>query len=137
ARAINGFIGSGVFGLPSKVFAQLGAYSLVAFLTCALVVALVILCFAEVSSRFTTTGGPYVYTREAFGPTIGFEVGWLMWLARLTAFATNANLRVDYLSFFWAPASAHYRRGAIIVSVVALLTAVNVIGVRRVALVGN
>ena len=58
AVAINGIIGAGIFGLPSKVYALIGAYSLVAFVVCALVVTLVILCFAEVGSRFKETGGP-------------------------------------------------------------------------------
>lgn len=137
AIAINGIIGAGIFGLPSKVYALIGSYSLVAFIVCALVVILIILCFAEVSSRFSETGGPYIYAREAFGSAVGFEVGWLMWLARLTAFAANCNLLVDYLGYFWPQATATYWREAIIITVVALLTAVNIIGVRDTARVSN
>ena len=137
AIAINGIIGAGIFGLPSKVYALTGAYSLPAFIVCAVVVILIILCFAEVSSRFSETGGPYLYAREAFGSTVGFEVGWLMWLARLTAFAANCNLLVDYLGYFWPQATAVYWREAIIIVVVALLTAVNIIGVRDTARLSN
>src|ERR671919_3075870 len=86
AIAVNGIIGAGIFGLPSRVYTLIGAYSIIAFIACALVVALIIFCFAEVGSRFETTGGPYLYAREAFGPTVAFEVGWLIWLARVTAF---------------------------------------------------
>jgi APA family basic amino acid/polyamine antiporter len=137
AVAINAIIGAGIFGLPSRVYSLIGSYSLIAFIVCAIVVALIILCFAEVGSRFSETGGPYLYAREAFGTAVGFEVGWLMWLARLTAFAANCNLLVDYLGFFWAPATTHYWREAIIVLVVAVLTTVNVIGVRDAARVTN
>jgi amino acid transporter len=137
AVAINAIIGAGIFGLPSPVFALVGTYSLIAFVVCAIVVALIILCYAEVGSRFNETGGPYLYAREAFGNAVGFEVGWLMWLARLTAFAANCNLLVDYLGFFWAPATAHYWREAIIVVVVAALAAVNILGVRDAARVTN
>jgi len=105
AITINGIIGAGIFGLPAKVFALIGSYSLFAFVACALVVTLIILCFAEVSSRFDQTGGPYLYAREAFGPTVAFEVGWLIWLARLTAFAANCNLLVSYLGYFWPGAT--------------------------------
>ena len=49
---INGIIGAGIFGLPSRVYALIGPYSIAAFLSCALVVSLVVLCFAEVGSRF-------------------------------------------------------------------------------------
>lgn len=137
AVAINAIIGAGIFGLPSRVYGLIGPYSLIAFIVCAIVVALIILCFAEVGSRFDETGGPYLYAREAFGSAVGFEVGWLMWLARLTAFAANCNLLVDYLGFFWAPATTHYWRELIIVVVVAALAAVNVIGVRDAARVSN
>ena len=71
AICINGIIGAGIFGLPSKFYALIGTYSLIAFVVCALIVALIILCFAEVSSRFDETGGPYLYAREAFGPATG------------------------------------------------------------------
>ena len=60
AITINGIIGAGIFGLPSKVYALIGTYSLIAFVACAVVVTLIILCFAEVGSRFEETGGPYL-----------------------------------------------------------------------------
>src|SRR5204862_1442666 len=137
AAAVNGIIGAGIFGLPSKVFALTGAYSLLAFLACALVATLIIVCFAEVGSRFTQTGGPYLYAREALGPLIGFEVGWLMWLARLTAFAANGNLLVGYLSYFWEPAGSGAWRAVIIAAIVTLIMAVNVIGGRDAARMSN
>src|SRR5437016_14574100 len=137
AVTINGIIGAGIFGLPSKVYGLIGSYSLIAFIVCALVVMLIILCFAEVGSRFDTTGGPYLYAREAFGPTVAFEVGWLIWLARLTAFAANCNLMVSYLSFFWAPANSTIPRALVITGVVLSLTALNVFGVRQAAIASN
>jgi amino acid transporter len=134
AIALNGIIGAGIFGLPSKVYALLGPYSLLAFAACALVVALIILCFAEVASRYDQTGGPYLYGREACGPLIGFEVGWLTWLARVTAFAANCNLLIQYLSFFWPAAATGWTRAAVISVIVAVLTAVNIAGIRNAAL---
>jgi APA family basic amino acid/polyamine antiporter len=136
AVTINGIIGAGIFGLPSKVYALIGAYSLFAFLACALIVTLIVLCFAEVGSRFSQTGGPYLYARQAFGPAIGFQVGWMIWLARLTAFAANCNLLVSYVSYFWPKAATNWRV-AIITSVVVLITIVNVIGVRDAAIVSD
>jgi APA family basic amino acid/polyamine antiporter len=137
AMAINGIIGAGIFGLPSKVYSLIGTYSLIAFVACALVVILIILCFAEVGSRFDETGGPYLYAREAFGSTVAFEVGWLTWLARLTAFAANCNLLVSYLGVFWPAANAPVQRAIVISLVVVSLTAVNVLGVRQAAIAGN
>src|SRR5262245_14662983 len=63
---INGVIGSGIFGLPSRVFGLAGSWSLLAYLVCAVLITLITLCFAEVASRFSETGGPYLYARAAF-----------------------------------------------------------------------
>ena len=137
AIAINGIIGAGIFGLPSRVYFLIGTYSIIAFVACALVVALIILCFAEVSSRFDDTGGPYLYAREAFAPAVAFEVGWLIWLARVTAFAANCNLMINYLSYFWLPATTPFWRASIIVLVVTVLAIINLLGIRQAAIVSN
>jgi len=137
AICINGIIGAGIFGLPSKVYALIGTYSLIAFVVCALVVALIILCFAEVSSRFEETGGPYLYAREAFQPAVAFEIGWLIWLARVTAFAANCNLLINYVSFFWLSATTPLWRALIIVAVVTVLALINLLGIRQAAIVSN
>ncbi|HJU91899.1 MAG TPA: amino acid permease [Pyrinomonadaceae bacterium] len=137
AICINGIIGAGIFGLPSKVYSLIGTYSIIAFIACALVVALIILCFAEVSSRFEETGGPYLYAREAFPPAVAFEVGWLIWLARVTAFAANCNLMINYLSYFWLPATTPFWRASIIVLVVTVLAIINLLGIRQAAIVSN
>jgi basic amino acid/polyamine antiporter, APA family len=137
AITINGIIGAGIFGLPANVYKLIGTYSLIAFVACALVVALIILCFAEVSSRFDETGGPYLYAREAFQPAVAFEVGWLIWLARMTAFAANCNLLINYLSYFWAPATTPLWRASIIVLVVIGLAIINLLGIRQAAIVSN
>lgn len=137
AITINGIIGAGIFGLPAKVYSLIGTYSLIAFVACALVVALIILCFAEVGSRFDDTGGPYLYAREAFNPAVAFEIGWLIWLVRITAFAANCNLLINYLSFFWSSATNGAWRAAIIVFVVAVLCVINLLGIRQAAIVSN
>jgi len=137
AIAMNGIIGGGIFGLPAPVFKLIGSYSLIAFAACAVVVSLIILCFAEVGSRFEETGGPYLYAREAFGATVGFEIGWLIWLARLTAFAANCNLLVAYLGYFLPTATSPLWRASIIVIVVAVLMTINLLGVRQAAIVSN
>jgi APA family basic amino acid/polyamine antiporter len=134
---VNGIIGAGIFGLPAKVYSRVGPFSLVAFIVCAVVVTLIILCFCEVGSRFTETGGPYLYARKAFGRLVGFEVGWMIWLARLTAFAANCNLLIGYLSYFWPAANTGIIRAAVILFVVVALTTVNIIGIRDVARVTN
>lgn len=137
AICINGIIGAGIFGLPSRVFGLIDTYSLIAFVACALVVALIILCFAEVSSRFEETGGPYLYAREAYQPAVAFEIGWLIWLARVTAFAANCNLLINYLSYFWLSATNPFWRATVIILVVCVLAMINLLGIRQTAMFSN
>lgn len=134
---INSVIGAGIFVLPARAFGLIGSYSLIAFVICAFVVVLIVLCFAEVGSRFTDTGGPYLYARTAFGPAIGFQVGWMNWLARVSAYATNCNLLIVYLSFFWPGAGSGFPRAAIITIITLLLTLINYLGVRDAAITSN
>jgi basic amino acid/polyamine antiporter, APA family len=137
AVVLNGVIGAGIFGLPSKVFSLAGNYSIFAFGGCAICVAIIVLSFAEVASRFSGSGGPYLYARETYGPTVGFTVGWLVWIARITSFAANCNLLPEYLDLFFPGASSGLARALIITGVVAALALVNVTGVRRVADASN
>lgn len=137
AVVINTIIGAGIFGLPAKVYAQIGAYSLMAFVLCALIVGLIVLCYAEVASRFSATGGPYLYAREAFGSVVGFEVGWLYWIVRVATFAANTNLMITYLGFFIPGANEGAMRILLISLIVLIITAVNLLGVRESAMMTN
>ncbi|MEO8649593.1 MAG: amino acid permease [Acidobacteriota bacterium] len=137
AVAVNTVIGTGIFILPAGVFKLIGSYSLIAFLACAIIVGLIVICFSEVSSRFTTTGGMYLYAREAFGPEIGFETGWLYWVVRVATFAANCNAVIIYLGFFFDNLSTGIPRTIIITIVVVGTTVVNLLGVRPSAVVTN
>ncbi len=127
---INGVIGAGIFGLPSKAFAQTGVYSIGAFVVCAVAVFVIILCFAEVSSRFDKTGGPYVYALNSFGRLPAFLTGWLLLVTRFITFAALINLLIVYLSVFsdWfeEPAS----RILMIVGLILFLAWINHVGVK-------
>ncbi len=137
AIAVNTIIGTGIFILPAKVFGLIGSFSLFAFVVCAAIVGLIILCFAEVSSRFSATGGMYLYAKEAFGDVVGFEVGWLYWIVRVTTFATNANALLIYLGFFFPQTGEGVWRILIVSLVVLIITIVNFIGVRQSAIMTN
>jgi len=137
ALVINGIIGAGIFGLPGKVFAQIGSYSLLAFVACAVIIGLVVLCYAEVASRFSATGGSYLYAREAFGPAVGFEVGWLFWIVRVATFAANANLFATYFGFFIPGANEGAMRIAVVSVAALIITVVNLWGVRESAMMTN
>jgi APA family basic amino acid/polyamine antiporter len=137
ALVLNIVIGAGIFGLPARAFALAGVYSLAAYVVCAVPIFLIVLCFAEVGSRFKETGGLYVYARAAFGPLVGFEIGWLVWLTRITAFGGLCNLFVDYLAYFIPAVASGVGRSVAITVVLSALAAVNVAGVRVASMVGN
>lgn len=127
---INSVIGAGIFGLPAKAFALSGPYSLLAFGVCAVVMLVLILVFMEVSSRFDQTGGPYLYIKEAFGDIPAFAIGWILMLTRLFSYATLINLLVIYLSFFSPIFQENLMRIMVILGVTALLTGINLLGIK-------
>jgi amino acid transporter len=103
---INGVIGSAIYGLPSVIAGKLGGAAPWAWIAAALLIGIVVACFAEVASRFRGAGGPYLYARVTFGRFAGVQTGWMAYLARLTASATVANLFVIYLGEFFPGVSA-------------------------------
>lgn len=134
---INGVIGAGIFGLPSKVFKEIGIYSIAALLVCAVAVFIIILCFAEVSSRFDKTGGPYLYAWSSLGPLPGFVTGWLLLLTRFITYAALVNLLVTYLSFFSEWFAQPVPRILTISGVTLALAFINHIGVKDTTRVNN
>ena len=137
ALVVNSVIGSAIFGLPSVIARMLGRRSPWAVLLAGLAVGVIVACFAEVASRFSEGGGPYLYAREAFGRFIGIETGWVFWLARLTAPAANANLFVIYLGEFWPRAGQPMPRFVMITLLIGVLAWVNLRGVRAGMQVSN
>jgi len=133
ALALNDVVGSGIYLLPAAAAALLGPMSLVAVVVAGLAVLLVVLCFAEASSRFEGTGGAYLYAREAFGDLVGFEVGWMTWLARVASVAALSAGFAQALSYLVPAASAGAGRALAIAVPLAGLIAINVIGVRAAA----
>jgi APA family basic amino acid/polyamine antiporter len=137
ALVINGILGAGIFGLPATVHALLGVYGLGAILVCAAIVALLVLCFAEVSSRFTQTGGPFVYAGAAFGPLLGFLTGWVLWIARVTGSCAICALLLQYLAYISPAMNQGAGRIATAALIVGGLTVIHVYGIRRAASFGN
>lgn len=137
ALVINSIVGSGIFGLPDDIARRVGAWAPLAYVLAAAGVGLVMACFAEVASQFREAGGPYLYARAAFGRFAGVQMGWFAWLVRLTSAAANANLFVVYLGEFWRGATEPGPRAIILVSLLGLLAAVNVRGVRAGARVSD
>ena len=71
---------------------------------------LIALSFAEVGSRFEGTGGPYLYTRAAFGRFAAFEVGWMLWFTRAASWAAVINVLADVARLLLAGAARRRAR---------------------------
>ncbi|RNC79363.1 MAG: amino acid permease [Balneola sp.] len=125
---VNGLIGAGIFGLPSGANALAGSYSVWIYAFCAILILPVILSFAELGSYFRGTGGPVRYGTEAFGPFIGFQSGWLYYMARMISFAANSVLLVESIGYFYAPAGEGIGRIISLAIICGALTFVNVLG---------
>ena len=123
---VNGLIGAGIFGLPSGAAALAGEYSVLVYAFCALLILPIILCFAELGSYFRGTGGPIRYGTLAFGPFVGFQGGWLYYLARLISFSANTVLLTDSIAYFIEGAGTGTGR---IISLAVICTGLSVINV--------
>ena len=130
AMCINAVVGSGVFLLPSESFKLLGAFSLWAPLIFALPVFVLVLCFADAASHFSEPGGAYLYARTAFGDFIGFETGWMNWIARLTSLASLSNGFVVSLARLYPPLGGGAWRALIIIGSLLILGAIHFVGVK-------
>src|SRR5688572_20131892 len=88
AGIINVMIGGGIFRAPALVAGSLGAAAPLAYVICAIAMALIVTCIAAAGRRVTLTGGPYAYVGTALGPYAGFLSGVLLWM--IGVFATAA-----------------------------------------------
>jgi len=137
AIGVNQVIGGAIFLMPSQVAAQIGGWSPIAFVLMGLASMTVALCFAEVGSRFDGTGGPYLYTRAAFGRFVAFEVGWMQWFTRASSQASVMAGIAVALGYYWPTATAAWPRALLLTGVTAVLTWINVRGIRQSAWLVN
>jgi APA family basic amino acid/polyamine antiporter len=126
---LNTMIGASIFGIPSIIAGYLGKLSPAGYLLAFAVVAVIAACLAEVSSYFQEAGGPYLYTRVAFGRFAAIQIGWLTWLSRITACSGVANLFITYLSSFFPAVTRGWIRATILMVLIGFLAAVNYRGV--------
>ena len=137
AIGVNQVIGAAVFAQPSLYAASVGAWSPWMVAAVGLASLLIALSFAEVSSRFDATGGPYLYTRAAFGRFAAFEVGWMMWFTRAASWAAVINVLAAALAFYLPSLGGGWPRAALITTIIVAITAINIRGIRQSSFVLN
>lgn len=132
ANAVNITIGAGIFALPAIVAAQMGASAIWAYFLCGLLLSLVLLCFVEVGTKITSSGGPYAYVEKAFGPLAGFLTNALYFVGFTTmAVAAIANVIMDNLTVFVPSLSEPLYRGILLAIIIGGLAVLNIIGVKE------
>ncbi|MGH7674584.1 MAG: APC family permease [Gemmatimonadales bacterium] len=137
ALVVNACIGSAIFGLPSVVAKSLGPASPWVWIVGAAGNAVIVLCFAEVASRFSDAGGAYLYARASLGRLPAILVGWLAYLTRVSAVAAGANLFTVNLAEFFPSAEREAVRIAVLTVVLAGFAVVNYRGARGGARLSN
>ncbi len=131
AVAIGGTVGVGILRNPSGVAAQLGSYWLI-MLAWALGGVYCILganYLAELATMTPKAGGLYVPSHRAFGDYGGFVVGWSDWANNTLALGFISVVFGEYASELFIPGQP-WGRVVCSVSVLAVMTLVNLIGVR-------
>ncbi|HEY0783750.1 MAG TPA: APC family permease [Thermoanaerobaculia bacterium] len=128
--SVNDVIGSGIYLLPAESAALLGTWSVGAVVLAGFAVLLLVLCFAEAASHFDRPGSAYLYARVAFGDFVGFEVGWMTWLARVSAVSSLAVAFARALGYLWPAANGGWPKALAIALPVLALMAINIVGVK-------
>jgi amino acid transporter/predicted CoA-binding protein len=129
ASIVNVTIGAGIFVLPAIVVARLGTAAPLAYIVCAVLMALIVTCFASAGSRVSLTGGLYAYVGVAFGPFIGLVAGVLYGLMATFAAASVASAFAGSVGNLWGFAATPAGRAAALLVLFAVLAAINVRGV--------
>src|SRR5207253_2809545 len=127
---INGIIGSGIFLLPARVYAQAGGLSWAAWFAVGGICLLVGLCFGEVASMTSRNGGPYAYARDAFGEPIAFAVGWMSVVSILFGYGAVARALGRNLSYVVPALSSSVAQAGLAVAIIGVLAALNWRGIK-------
>jgi APA family basic amino acid/polyamine antiporter len=137
AVGVNQVIGGGIFALAAGLAAETGAWGPWLIAVVAVISMLTALSFAEAGSRFEGTGGPYLYTRAAFGRFPAFEVGWMMWFTRAASWASVINVLVDALGRYWPAAIGPVGRPLLMTAIIGAIAWINIRGIRQSSFVVN
>lgn len=133
---IGRIIGSGIFRTPGPIMALVSCTSLfgLVWIIGGIVTIFHAVCYAELVAMMPRSGGPYVYLKTAYGPAVAFLRGWAMFFVSETgAIAAVALVFAEYCNEIWKiifhSPFGHVAEIAIAVSIIWVLTAINLFGV--------
>lgn len=127
ALGVNSVIGAGIFIVPGPL-AKLGLASVGVFLLAGILLFPIALSFAHLGRLTDRSGGAYIYAQTAFGPFVGFGVGWITWLTSVFSASTIGSALAIYLGYFNVELT-HYSTEIAVLSIV-FFGVLNYVGVR-------
>jgi APA family basic amino acid/polyamine antiporter len=130
ALVVGNMIGSGVFLLPASL-AQYGSASVLGWALSIAGALLLAVVFARLGQRYPVCGGPYAFSRLAFGDFVGFLMAWSYWISvwcSVAAIAVAFAGAMTSLAPQWFSTPA--RSAACSIGVLWLCTVLNLAGMR-------
>ena len=97
---VGNIIGTGIFMLPASLGA-FGTLGLMGWMVTSVGSICLALVFARLARKMPRIGGPYAYSRAAFGDFVGFQMAWSYWIGTLASNAAISTAFVSYLSFLY------------------------------------
>ena len=129
---VNMVIGSGIFVLPAIIGMAMGAFGIFGYIFCSIMMAAIMLCYAEVGSKITTSGGSYAYVEKAFGNFPGFIINWLFFFGwGILASAAMMNIIADSLALLWPSLLNPFIRGILFFFLMGIMVVINIIGTKQ------
>jgi len=129
---INGVIGAGIFVLPAIVGIEMGAFGVFGYIFCSIMLAAIMLCYAEIGSRVTTSGGSYAYVEAAFGDFAGYIVNWLYFFGwSILGSAALMNVIADSLAVIFPVFANPLVQALFFFILIGFMIVVNVLGAKQ------
>jgi len=129
---INGIIGAGIFALPAIVSIQLGAFGIYAYIFGCILMATIMLCYTEIGTRVTSSGGSYAYVEAAFGNFAGFIINWLYFLGfGAIGSAAVINIFADSLSVLFPVLTNNLVRALLFFVMLGFMALLNIRGTKQ------
>ncbi len=124
-------MGSGVFMLPANL-AAIGSIAIYGWLLTIVGSIALALVFAKLARINPAAGGPYAYTKMAFGDYMGYQTNMVYWLANVVGNVGLAVAGLGYLSTFFPQLKDPLVAALGQISIIWLLTYANILGPKTV-----
>lgn len=129
---VNSIIGAGIFALPGIIGASLGAFGIIGYIFCGMMMAAIMLCYAEIGTKVTSSGGSYAYVEAAFGGLPAYIINWLYFFGwGMLGSAALINIIADSLGVIFPLLSNTFARGVLFFLLISFIVLVNIRGAKQ------